>query len=59
MATADVQQTPSEPAPALPDYLTNPNATLGDKEATWRYGKAPDYTKTRETWEKSLSTTYL
>ncbi|PNS14587.1 hypothetical protein CAC42_2644 [Sphaceloma murrayae] len=51
MAAADVQQPPAEAAPALPDYLTTPNATLGDKEANWRYGKAPDYSKTRKVWE--------
>ncbi|KAF1916762.1 hypothetical protein BDU57DRAFT_517046 [Ampelomyces quisqualis] len=49
MAAADVQQPPAEAAaPALPDYLTSPDATLGDKEAQWRYGRAPDYSKTRK-----------
>ncbi len=50
MAAADVQQPPTqEPAaPALPDYLTTPDATLGDKDAKWRYGRAPDYSKTRK-----------
>ncbi|EAT85033.2 hypothetical protein SNOG_07567 [Parastagonospora nodorum SN15] len=58
MAAADVQQPPAqEAAPALPDYLTNPDAVLGDKDAKWRYGRAPDYSKTRkifaETKQKS------
>jgi hypothetical protein len=52
MATADVQQ-PQEPAAALPDYLTNPNAVLGDKDAKWRYGRAPDYSKTRKVFAES------
>ena len=50
MATAEV-----EPAPALPDYLTNPNAVLGDT-AEWRYGRAPDYSNTRKVYENSEST---
>ena len=54
MAAADVQQPPTqEAAPALPDYLTNPDATLGDKDAQWRYGRAPDYSKTRKVFEES------
>jgi len=53
MATAEVQQQPAEPAPALPDYVTSPNAVLGDSEAKWRYGRAPDYSKTRKVWAES------
>ncbi|KAL6710778.1 hypothetical protein ACN47E_007835 [Coniothyrium glycines] len=59
MAAADVQQPPSEqasapePAAALPDYLTNPDAVLGDKDASWRYGRAPDYSKTRKIFAES------
>ena len=41
-----------QPAPAVPDYLSNPDAVLGDT-AEWRYGKAPDYSKTRQVFEKS------
>ncbi|KAI9773032.1 MAG: hypothetical protein M1839_002233 [Geoglossum umbratile] len=44
MSAADVQ--PPEPAAAVPDFLTNPDAVMGD-EAQWRYGRAPDYSKTR------------
>jgi hypothetical protein len=54
MAAADVQQPPvQEPASALPDYLTNPDAVLGDKDAKWRYGRAPDYSKTRKMFTES------
>lgn len=55
MAAADVQQMPvQEPAPpALPDYLTDPDAVLKDTEVKWRYGKAPDYSKTRKVFSES------
>jgi len=58
MAAADVQHAPVEASapeatPALPDYVLNPNAVLGDKQAQWRYGRAPDYSKTRKVWEES------
>lgn len=54
MAAADVQEPPAqEAAPALPDYLTNPDAVLGDKDAKWRYGRAPDYSKTRKVFAES------
>lgn len=46
--------TAAEPAPALPDYLTDPNAVLKDA-AEWRFGQAPDYSKTRAEWERSQS----
>ncbi|KAF2873002.1 hypothetical protein BDV95DRAFT_605581 [Massariosphaeria phaeospora] len=59
MATVDVQ-TPveppaAEPAPALPDYLTDPDATLKDAHAKWRYGRAPDYSKTRQVFTETKS----
>jgi hypothetical protein len=48
-----------EPAPAealgLPDYVLDPNATLKDAYANWRYGKAPDYTQTRKVYQESTS----
>jgi hypothetical protein len=54
MAAADVQQMPAqEPAPALPDYLTDPDAVLKDTEVKWRYGRAPDYSKTRKVFSES------
>jgi len=52
MAAADVQQPPAEAAPAVPDYLASPNAVFGDEGVQWRYGKAPDYSKTRKVWEE-------
>lgn len=55
MAAADVQPMPTqEPAlAALPDYLTDPDAVLKDKEVKWRYGRAPDYSKTRKVFSES------
>lgn len=53
MAAADVQQPPAEPAPGVPDYLASPNAVLGDSEAKWRYGRAPDYSKTRKVYQET------
>jgi hypothetical protein len=40
----------TEPTPALPDYLASPNAVFNDEGVQWRYGRAPDYTKTRKVW---------
>lgn len=47
-----------KPSPALPDYLTDPNAVLEDA-ADWRYGKPPDYSNTRAVWERSSCSLYL
>lgn len=44
-----VQQEPQE-TPKIPDYLASPNAVFGDEGVAWRYGRAPDYTKTRKVW---------
>lgn len=44
-------QSASELAPVIPDYLASPNAVLGDEGVQWRYGKPPDYSKTRKVWE--------
>jgi hypothetical protein len=41
------------PAPELPDYMTDANAVLGDTTVAWRYGKPPDYTKTRKVYAES------
>lgn len=52
--SSQVEQTPAEPeAPALPDYLTDPDAVMKDAGATWRYGKPPDYSNTRKVWSQS------
>lgn len=51
---ASVQTHPAS-QPELPDYLTDPNAVLKDHQAKWRYGRAPDYSKTRKVFEESES----
>lgn len=53
MAAADVQQPVPAAEPSTPDYLLSPDAVLGDSSASWRYGRAPDYSKTRAVWEQS------
>lgn len=57
MATADVLPA-AEPAAGLPDYVTDPDAVLKD-QAHWRYGRAPDYTKTRKVYAESTYTRLL
>ncbi|CAH0050733.1 unnamed protein product [Clonostachys solani] len=42
----------AEEAPALPDYFVSPDAVLKD-EATWRFGRRPDYTKNRKAWQET------
>lgn len=37
---------------SLPDFMTNPNAVLGDKDDEWRYNRIPDYTKVNATYEE-------
>lgn len=54
MATADVQQpVQDKPAPSIPDYLADPDAVLKDTHSNWRYGRAPDYSKTRKVYAES------
>jgi len=50
MAAALVE---APPAPAVPDFLSDPDAVLKDTNVTWRLGRAPDYTKTRKYFEES------
>jgi len=38
---------------SLPDYVTDANAVMKDDSAAWRYGRAPDYSKTRQVWAES------
>ncbi|KAF7534952.1 hypothetical protein G7054_g5752 [Neopestalotiopsis clavispora] len=52
MASAEAPPPPSE-APALPDYMTDQNAVLGDSQAAWRFGKPPDYTNTRKVFTET------
>lgn len=40
-------------APAIPNYMTDCDAVLRDTEATWRYGRPPDYSKTRQFYSES------
>jgi hypothetical protein len=40
----------TDSTPAIPDYLADPNAVFSDEGVQWRYGRAPDYTKTRKVW---------
>jgi hypothetical protein len=44
-------------ADALPDYVLDPNAVLNDKDAAWRHGAPPDYSKTRVFYEESMHPT--
>ncbi|KAK8178926.1 hypothetical protein BKA81DRAFT_383453 [Phyllosticta paracitricarpa] len=37
----------------LPDYLTDPDAVLKDQDAKWRYGRPPDYSKTRKVYAET------
>ena len=54
MATADIQQpVQDKPTPAIPDYLADPDAVLKDTNSKWRYGRAPDYSKTRKVYAES------
>lgn len=43
-----------EAPPALPDYVLDPNAVLGDTKSHWRYGVPPDYSNTRKTYQESM-----
>ncbi|PYH98133.1 hypothetical protein BO71DRAFT_316986 [Aspergillus ellipticus CBS 707.79] len=45
-------------AAALPDYVLDPNAVLGDKEAAWRHGAPPDYSKTRSFYAETKTQTH-
>lgn len=35
----------------LPDFMTNPNAVLNDKDHEWRYNRIPDYNKVNAAYE--------
>jgi hypothetical protein len=35
---------------ALPDFYTDPNAVLNDTKAVWRFGRSPNYAKTRSVY---------
>lgn len=38
----------------LPDFMTNPNAVLNDKDHEWRYGIIPDYSKANAAYEEGV-----
>lgn len=38
----------------FPDFMLDPDAVLKDN-ATWRSGKAPDYSNTRQVYDRSKS----
>ena len=48
----------TEPQPAVPDFMTDPNAVLKDVNAKWRYGRPPDYSKTRKWFAASKYPTF-
>ncbi|OLN97618.1 Pathogen-related protein [Colletotrichum chlorophyti] len=56
MVLVNTQENAAQAAPspreALPDYVTSPNAVFADEGVQWRYGRAPDYTKTRKVWRE-------
>lgn len=53
MTATETTPASEAPAPAFPDYMTDPNAVLKDIDASWRYGKPPDYTNTRRVFAES------
>ncbi|KAK7398215.1 hypothetical protein QQX98_012418 [Neonectria punicea] len=61
MTSSEHQQTKASDAPdakteatvpVFPDYFLSPDAVLQD-DAHWRFGRKPDYSKTRKAWEKT------
>ncbi|KAI8068603.1 hypothetical protein BC940DRAFT_298601 [Gongronella butleri] len=42
----------------LPDFMTNPNAVLGDVDHEWRYGRVPDYKKVNEAYDLEKTVTH-
>lgn len=56
MAAANPQAAPPEQDhAAMPDYLTDSDAVLKDQGVKWRYGRPPDYSKTRKVYAESES----
>jgi hypothetical protein len=55
-AVADAPVAAESEATGLPDYMTDPDAVLRDLNCQWRYGRPPDYSKTRRFFEESNST---
>ena len=42
----------------LPDFMTDPNAVLKDKDHQWRYGRVPDYSKVNKAFEEGNNNIY-
>ncbi|KAI8880562.1 hypothetical protein K501DRAFT_224545 [Backusella circina FSU 941] len=42
----------------LPDFMTDPNAVLNDKDHEWRYNRVPDYNKVNAVYEEEKSITH-
>ncbi|KAK0716867.1 hypothetical protein B0T26DRAFT_675278 [Lasiosphaeria miniovina] len=54
MASTDAQDVQAQSAaPGLPDYVLDADAVLKDTDVKWRYGQAPDYSKTRKMWDET------
>ncbi|KIK51361.1 hypothetical protein GYMLUDRAFT_265867 [Collybiopsis luxurians FD-317 M1] len=49
----------SKKSPNLPDYAVDPDAVLKDKSAKWRFGRIPDYTKTRASYQAGKAMNHL
>ncbi|KAJ3048277.1 hypothetical protein HK097_010708 [Rhizophlyctis rosea] len=39
--------------PSFPDYFLSPDAVLQDDAKSWRFGRRPDYAKTRTAWRQT------
>lgn len=39
----------------LPDFMTDPNAVLNDKDHEWRYNRIPDYKKVNAAYEEGTN----
>ena len=50
----EVQPSTESEQPLIPDYLADPDAVLKDMNVKWRYGRAPDYSKTRAVFANSM-----
>ncbi|KAK4510732.1 uncharacterized protein ATC70_005165 [Mucor velutinosus] len=42
----------------LPDFMTDPNAVLNDKDHEWRYNRIPDYNKVNAAYELEKTCTH-
>ena len=42
----------------VPDYMTDQNAVLSDKEVAWLHGKVPNYDSANARWERERTHTH-